>query len=252
MSLQVGTALQDGIDDLTSQSGVLFVAVFVVLGLINTVISQSLSLATSEYFTSQFNQPGAAMQQPGGFGGSGTALALNIPLAVSGALLLIMSIIGIAVSIMAIRSFASESPEALPAAATRNLGKTMLIYIATSIIAGIAVFFGFLLLVIPGLILTVLFYFIQQEVALNDSGVIESIQKSIGLVTDNVVGVVALIIILFVLGILASVPTLVLPSGSVIVALVTAVFGQVISVFNIAVVTSAYQQAAGERTETAI
>lgn len=252
MSLQVGAALQDGVEDLTSQSGVLFVAVFVVLGLINTVISQSLSLAATQQFASELDQPSAAMQQPGGFGASGTPLAVDVPLAVTGPLLLVMSIVGIVVTIVAIRAFASDSPEAIPPAATRNLAKTTIVYIAASIVAGIALFFGFLLLIIPGLILAVLFYFIQQEVALNDSGVIGSIQGSIGLVTDNVVGVIALIIILFVLGILATVPAFVLPSGSVIVTLVSVVIGQVVSVFNLAVVTSAYQQAAGERTETAI
>ena len=251
MSLQVGAALQDGIDDLTSQSGVLFVAVFVVLGLLNAVISQSLSLGITEYFAAGVDQPGAAMQQPGGFG-QGTALAVDVPLAVTGPLLLITSLIGIAVSIVAIRAFASESPEPIPATATRDLLKTTLIAVVASILAGIATVVGFVLLIIPGLILTVLFYFIQQEIALNDSGVIESIRGSIGLVTDNVLAVVALVIILFALGLVSTVPSFVLPSNSVIFALVPVVIGQVISVFNIAVVTSAYQQAAAERTETAI
>jgi len=250
MSLQVGAAFRDGIDDLTSQSGVLFVAVFVVLGLVNTVLSQSLSLAANEYFISQLDQPEAAMQQPGGFG-QGTALAVDVPLAVAAGLLLLLSVVAVTVSIAAIRAFASDSPEAIPPEATRNLLKTTLIAIAASIVSGIATVIGFVFLIIPGLILVILFYFIQQEIALNDSGVIESIQGSIGLVTDNVVGVVAIAIILFVLSIILSVPSILSP-GSAVVILVTVVIGQVVSVFNLAVVTSAYQQAAEDRTETAI
>ena len=245
MSLDVGQALRDGIEDLTSERGILFVAVFVIFGLANTVVSQSLSLAITRSVASSLGVSAAAMQQQGGFGGASNALGIEIPLAVAGVLTLLLAVVGIALRIVAIRSFAFEGPSPLPSSATEDLVPTVLTAIGASILMYVALFFGFLLLIIPGLVLAVLFFFVMQEIALNDSGVVESIKNSIDLVGDNLGGVIVLIVVTFVLGIVITIPlgaaSLGLP-GSISAALTT-LLGQIASVFGIAVVTSAYQQA---------
>lgn len=249
MSLDVGQALRDGIDDLTSERGALFVAVFVIFGLANTVVSQSLSLAINRSVASALDVPASAMQQQGAFGGASSALGLEIPLAVAGVLTLVLGVVGITLRIVAIRSFAFEGPSPLPSSATEDLVPTVLTAIGASILMYIALFFGFLLLIIPGIVLAVLFFFVMQEVALNDSGVVESLKNSVDLVGDNLGGVVVLIVITVVLGIVITIPltlaSLGLPGAAS--SAVTTLLGQIASVFGIAVVTSAYQQAMADQ-----
>ncbi|MFC6974103.1 hypothetical protein ACFQL1_04540 [Halomicroarcula sp. GCM10025709] len=253
MSLEVGQALRDGIDDLTSERGLLFVAVFVLFGLLNTVVSQSLSLAINRSIASALDVPASAMQQQGGFGGASNALGLELPIAVAAALTVLLWALGTALRVVAIRSFAFEGPSPLPSAATDNLVPTVLTALGASVVMTVLLAIGFLLLVIPGLVLAVLFFFVMQEVALNDSGVVESLKNSIDLVGDNIGGVVALIIVTFALGAVITLPlgaaSLGLP-GSISSALTT-LLGQIASVFGIAVVTSAYQQAMADEQSTA-
>ncbi|WP_324758931.1 hypothetical protein [Haloarcula montana] len=249
MSLQVGQALRDGIDDLTSERGVLFVAVFVLYGLLNGVVSQSLSLAINRSIASAFDLPPSAMQQQGAFGGASSALGLDLSLAVAAVLTVLLWAIGVALRIVVIRSFAYEGPSPLPSAATENLVSTVLTALAASVLMTVLLGIGFVLLILPGLALAVLFFFVMQEIALNDSGVIESLKNSVDLVGDNLGGVVVLIIVTVVVGIVITIPLGAVSLGlpATVSTAMTTILGQIASVFGIAVVTSAYQQAMADQ-----
>lgn len=248
MALQIGRAFADGVDELLSERGLLFVAGFVILGLANAVVGQSLAVRGLEQVFQQLPETAEA-QQAITETTSQFPLALDLPIAVAGVLLLVVIVAGIALRLVAIRAFASESAEPLPADATDNLASIVLIAIATAILTGIATLIGTLLLVIPGLVLAFLFLFVRQEIALNDSGVIESIRNSMGLVIDNPLELFVIVVGLLVLGLVVTLPFQAL--GAVLPATVTTllstILSQTVSVFGIAVVTSAYQQVTADR-----
>jgi len=253
MSLQVGTALERGFDQLTSERGALFVAVFVVFGIANTVVSQSLAVAFNRAVFEALDVPPSAAQQQQTVGAS-NPLALEIPLAVSLVLVILLFVVSIVLSVAAIRSFASDSTDPLPSEAFRDFGRTAGVAVAAAILSGLVVGIGAIFLLLPGLVFAILFTFVKQEVALNDSGVIESLTESVDIVSDNAIEVVALLVILFVLGLVASVPTLVLGAviPSVIATVLSTVLGQVANVYGIATVTAAYQQATAEQADEAV
>ncbi len=124
-----------------------------------------------------------------------TPLALDLPLAVTGVGALVLLILNEALNIVAIRAFASDDREPIPDNVGRRLGRTVVVAIAAGILTTIAVGIGLILLIIPGLVFGLLFFFVRQEIALNDSGVIESISNSVSVVTDNLLATFVLAIV---------------------------------------------------------
>lgn len=246
MALQIGRAFRDGLDELLSGRGLVFVVAFMVYGLLNAVMTSSFSQAFVEAILRQAPSEAQAGQLPT----AGEApLALDIPLAVAGVGALLLYVVGEALTIVAIRAFAAGDRDVIPSDATRRLGRTVAVSIVAAIVTGIAVVIGLVFLIIPGLVLAVLFYFVKQEIALNDSGVVESVRNSIGIVRDNFVATAVLAIILAVLGIIAgsTVQVLPLPAPTTALTVVTTVVSGVFGVFGIAVTTLAYLQVAPTR-----
>ncbi|MFB6224614.1 MAG: hypothetical protein ABEH86_13205 [Haloarcula sp.] len=242
MALQIGTAFQDGIDELLSERGALFAGAFIVYGLLNAVVWASLSQGLTELLLAQF--PSEAQVNQAAMAG-GTPLALDLPLAVAGIGALALFVVNEALSIVAIRAFASDDRDPIPDNVGRRLGKTVAIAIAAGILTGIATAIGFVLLIIPGLVLIVLFFFVRQEIALNDSGIIESISNSVGIVSDNLLATAVLAIALAVLGFVVgfAFQSLPLPLPAMASTTITTVASSVVTVFGIAVTTVAYLQA---------
>lgn len=244
MALQIGRAFQDGIDELLSERGTMFAGVFIVYGLLSSVVWASLSQAFTELFLGRL--PSDAQVNQAAMAG-GTPLALDLPLAVAGVGALVLLILNEALNIVAIRAFASDDREPIPDNVGRRLGRTVVVAIAAGILTTIAVGIGLILLIIPGLVFGLLFFFVRQEIALNDSGVIESISNSVSVVTDNLLATFVLAIVLVVLGFVLGGAVSFLPISlpPMVLATVSTVFSSVVSVFSIAVTTVAYLQATG-------
>jgi hypothetical protein len=243
MALQIGRAFQDGIDELLSERGAMFAGVFIVYGLVSSVIWSSLSQAFTELFLGQL--PSDVQVNQAAMAG-GTPLALDLPLAVAGVGALVLLVVNEALNIVAIRAFASDGRESIPDNVGRRLGKTVAVAIAAGILTTIAVGIGIVLFIIPGLVFALFFFFVRQEIALNDSGIIEAISNSVSIVTDNLLATFVLAIVLGVLGLILggvfsffpiSLPPMVLTTLSTVLS-------TVISVFSIAVTTVAYLQVA--------
>ncbi|KOX94530.1 hypothetical protein AMS69_01320 [Haloarcula rubripromontorii] len=243
MALQIGRAFQDGIDELLSERGAVFAGVFIVYGLLSSVVWASLSQALTDVFLGQL--PSDAQVNQAAMAG-GTPLALDLPLAVAAVGALVLFVVNVALNIVAIRAFASDDREPIPDNVGRRLGKTVAIAIVAGILTSIAVGIGIILLVIPGLVFALLFFFVQQEIALNDSGIIESISNSVSIVIDNLLATFVLAIVLLVLGlVLGGVFSLLpIPLPPMVLTTVSTVLSSVVSVFSIAVTTVAYLQAA--------
>ena len=244
MALQIGRAFQDGIDELLSERGAVFAGVFIVYGLLSSVVWASLSQAFTELFLGRLPSD-AQVNQAAMTGAGGTPLALDLPLAVAGVGALVLLVVNEALNIVAIRAFASDDRDPIPDNVGRRLGRTVVVAIAAGILTTIAVGIGIILLIIPGLVLALLFFFIQQEIALNDSGVIESISNSVSIVTDNLLATFVLAVVLVVLGLVLGGAVSFLPVSlpPMVLATVSTIFSSVVSVFSIAVTTVAYLQA---------
>ncbi|EMA19745.1 MULTISPECIES: hypothetical protein [Haloarcula] len=242
MALQIGRAFQDGIDELLSERGAVFAGVFIVYGLLSSVVWASLSQAFTELFLGQL--PSDAQVNQAAMAG-GTPLALDLPLAVAAVGALVLFVVNEALNIVAIRAFASDDREPIPDNVGRRLGKTVGIAIAAGILTTIAVGVGLVLLIIPGLVFALLFFFVRQEIALNDSGIIESISNSVSIVTDNLLAAFVLAVVLAVLGFVLGGAFSLLPISlpPMVLTTVSTVLSSVVGVFSIAVTTVAYLQA---------
>ncbi|KAA9398898.1 hypothetical protein Har1130_11870 [Haloarcula sp. CBA1130] len=242
MALQIGRAFQDGIDELLSERGAVFAGVFIVYGLLSSVVWASLSKAFTELFLGQL--PSDAQVNQAAMAG-GTPLALDLPIAVAAVGALVLFVVNEALNIVAIRAFASDDRAPIPDNVGRRLGKTVAVAIVAGIFTTIAVGIGLVLLIIPGLVFALLFFFVRQEIALNDSGIIESISNSVGIVTDNLLATFVLAIVLAVLGIVLGGAFSLLPISlpPMVLTTVSTVLSSVVGVFSIAVTTVAYLQA---------
>ncbi|MGB9933182.1 hypothetical protein [Haloarcula amylolytica] len=242
MALQIGRAFQDGLDEFLSERGAVFAGAFIVLGLANGIVWASLSQGLLDMFLEML--PSSAQANQASMG-SNTALALDIPVAVAAVGALALFVVSEALNIVAIRAFASDTTDPIPDSVGRRLGKTVAVAIGAGVFTAIAVGAGFLLLVIPGLVLALLFFFVRQEIALNDSGVFESISNSISIVTDNLLATFVLAIVLAVLGLVVGLVFSYLPVSLPPMVLTTAstILSSVVGVFSIAVTTVAYLQA---------
>ncbi|WP_424003035.1 hypothetical protein ACOZ4I_03390 [Haloarcula salina] len=248
MSLQIGRAFQDGIDELLSERGAVFSGAFVLLGLLNAVVWASLSQALLDLFIGRLPE-GAQVSQAATAGS--VSLAIDLPLAVTGVAALVLFVGGEALNVVAVRAFASGDQDPIPDDVTRRLGRTVGVAIAAGLLVAIAVAIGIFLLIIPGLVLALLFFFVRQEVALNDSGVIESIGNSISVVGDNLLPTVVIAVVLAAIGIAVSLLFGMLPLPSAISATVSTVLSSVVGVFGLAVTTVAYVQATGSTDDFA-
>lgn len=241
MALQIGRAFQDGIDELLSERGALFAGAFIVYGLLSSVVWASLSRAFTELFLEQL--PNEAQVSQAAMAAS-NPLALDIPLAVAAVGALVLYVVSEALNIVAIRAFASGDRDPIPDDVSRRLGKTVAVTIAAAILTGIATAIGFILLIIPGIVLAVLFFFVRQEIALNDSGILESISNSIGLVSDNLLTTAVLAIVLVVIGLVVGFvfQALPLPLPALALTTITTAVSGIVTVLSIAVTTVAYLQ----------
>lgn len=240
MALQIGRAFQDGIDEFLSERGAVFAGAFIVLGLVNGIIWASLTKRLTELFIGSL--PSDAQTQAA-IGGT-APLALDIPIVVAAVGALGLFVVSEALNIVAIRAFASDATDPIPDNVGRRLGKTVAVAIAVGVLTAIAVGMGLILLVIPGLVLALLFFFVRQEIALNDSGVIESITNSISIVTDNLLATFGIAIVLTVLGLVigAASAFLPVPLSPMVSTTASTILSGVVGVFSIAVTTVAYLQ----------
>ncbi|MDG5776218.1 hypothetical protein VB773_08240 [Haloarculaceae archaeon H-GB2-1] len=257
MSLRINAALKQGFSRTFETNGLLLVGVFVVFGLLDAVVSQTLLAGMSQQLggAGAFG-PGSApagfqQGQMSPFGGQQSPLALDgIPFAVAGALSLLFGLVAEGLRIVSIRVFASDNVQSIPGSlAKRNILLAVLNGVVAGIIVGIAVAVGVVLLVFPGIFLALSFFFVRQEIAVEDKNFADALSGSWALSKGNRIELFGLALIIWIIGIIASSPNIVLFFLSPDVA---AIVGQVINgfvvVFGIATATRAYEQLRSERS----
>ncbi|WP_247009896.1 hypothetical protein [Halorientalis litorea] len=257
MSLQIDEALREGFNRTIARSGLILVGVFLVFSIANAVVAQSFSQQMLEFAQQFSDQPIQSGQNAGQVpfapgGGQQTPLAVPLPLPVLGLLSLVGAIVAEAIRIVAIRVFASDNTESVPGETVR---RRIVLATLNGVVGGFVVYLltaiGLVLLVVPGVYIALSFFFVRQEIAVADKNFIDALRDSWSLTAGNRWELLGLAVIVFVINLVASSPTIVLAFlDQTVATLLGLVIGSFTAVFGIAVATRAYAQLTDERAAT--
>lgn len=250
MTLQIGDALKDGFERAVSLNGLVLMGVFLVFSAVNTVVSQSASLAIQESLQ-QFSVQSVQQSGMAGFGGAETVLAVAVPLPVVLVLTLVSMFVAEGLRIVGIRMFAADETLSPTADSVRDgLPVAVLNGVLAGIIATALTYLGLPLLVVPGVFIALSFFFIRQEIALENKNFIDALRDGWAMTRGERFELFGLGTIIFLISLVASSPATVLFFLSPLAALVLGMgTSAVTTVFGIAVVTRAYQQLKDDSTD---
>lgn len=241
MALDIGEALRDGIDRVTERNGLLLVVAFVLAGIASTVVTQTLTAQAVDVAAEFARQQGEPFD-PSQAGP--TPLAVPLPLWLTLLLALGLALLVETLHIVAIRTFASDERRALPAEFVRRriAWVTLNGFVGGIAVAGLVVI-GLVFLIVPGIFLYVGFFFVRQEIAVEDVNFVEAMAESWALTAGNRVEVFVLALVLVLVEVVAGLPSLAQQAvDPAVVVLVATVFSSIAGVFVVGVATRAYGQ----------
>lgn len=245
--MDIEEAIKDGIDRTNEQTGYILIAVFFVISLISAIASQT---QAAQAF-GRMGQMSFLQDTPfGQFADPGPLpLAFEaLPSALVSLMSIGSSIAFIIAAVVAYRVFAADARDQIPEEAyKRDIGMTTLNAIVASIIFGIVVAIGLILLIIPGIYLITALLFFMIFIAVEDESFMDSLKSSWELTEGKRLSVFLLLVALFVIniivGIAGGIITSILGSASLALAeIVTLAIGAAVNVFSLAVLLSAYYQ----------
>jgi len=250
MALEIDTALREGFERTFARAGLILIAVFVLFGFANAVISQSLSAQVFTLLEQSFDQ--SFQQEPSPFGPEAqtpTPFAVPLPLSVLALLSLASVLVAEAIHVVSIRAFASDQTDAIRRElATRRIGLATINGVVGGIIAGTLTLLGLIFLVVPGIYVAISLFFVRQEIAVADKNFIDALADSWSLTDGNRWELLGLAVIVIVINLVASSPgTLIGYLDRTLATSVSIVVSAVTTVFGIAVATRAYEQLRRER-----
>lgn len=252
MSFDIGEPLGEGFDRLTERNGLLFVALFVVLGVVTSVLAADFASAVVADLVENGDLDPADIPSDGNplLGDDPTEQVVGLPASVALLGMFLGVIAHASVAIAAVRTFASDETERIPREHfTRKLGWALGNSIVGGLLFAIAVGIGLVLFVVPGLFVLVTLYFWVFPVVLDDENFIDGFAESWTLTSGNRLD-------LFLLGVLVVILSAVVNAvGSAFSAplpplaeiTVSGVFSGAAFVFTVAVATRAYRHLQRER-----
>lgn len=259
MGLDIGQALREGASRTAGTNGLILAAVFAGIALLTTVLFQTFSAAVVDTMLSTVQSASPAelgMTQAeydqavtefetAAENARGTApLALDLSAGAAAAGLVALVLVGEAVSIVAVRVFATDDGEAVSGdLVTGNIVLATLNGFVGAVVVWGLILLGLVFLVVPGIALAVLFYFLRQEIALKDKNFVQAMADSWRLTKGHRVEVFLVGAILVVVSQLEQLGAVAVGTLSTIGGVVAAAaVGGLLSAFGAAVVTRAYVQ----------
>lgn len=243
MALDVGEAFRDGLNRATGRNALLLMVAVGVVSLASTALFQTVSVELFDLLVEvaeeQGTEPPARSDLPP------TPLALSMPLAVAAVLAIAVAILTQAVKLVAIRTFVSDERAAIPREfLTRRIGWVTLNAVVGGLIVWALILLGLVLLVVPGIFVAVSLFFFEQEVAVEDSNLVEAIEDSWALSKGNrveifLVGAVLVVVQYLLPGATGVLDPVVSP---VVGAVLTVAVSTVVTVVSVAVASRAYVQ----------
>lgn len=252
MSLQIDEALREGFKRTVSRNGLLLVGVFLVFSFLNLVLSQSLFAALEPVLLEQLSTlPEQSLEQFRQTLDEPRPFAVPIPYSVAAALTVLAAVVAEALRIVSIRVFAAEETDSFPrATASHRIVAATINGVVAGLLVSIAIGAGLILLLVPGIFIALSFFFVRQEIAVENKTFVDAMRDSWALTGGNRWELLGLAVILFVIGFVASSPSIVLSFVSPLASTaVGTTIGSVTTVFAIAVTTRAYEQLRRERAE---
>ena len=237
MVLRIRRALGNGVSKTLTKAGLVFI---VLLGVGQIVLLASTNTLT-EAFLAGLDLPAGATQS------SSVPLSLPVSATAAGILAFVALLVFQVITVVLIRVMAADQQTITHESYTRRMGWVVLNSIAAGIIVGLLTMIGFVILVIPGLFLTVSLLFTTVYIADEDEGFISAIRDSWSLTSGNrwrLFGLFLVVMVLFMIVSFAS--GLAVPSGSPFSQVITAVLTTILVVYQIAVLTDAYRQLRNE------
>lgn len=238
MKVDVGAALREGLRLATRRNGLAFVGIFAAF---NLTVSVAADWLAGRVLLWELNNPVA-------FGEEIRVGYPDVTIAVIVALSVAAFVLRLPVKVGAVRAFANEETDRLPADLfTRRLGRVVVRLVAGTVLYLAAVVVGLFLLVFPGLYLAVALFFFNFEIVVADKGVLEAFRGSWELTEGNRVWLFVLAAVVAVSTTVASdVVRAATPADATLDLLLGAVVDAGIVVFGIAVAAQAYNQLRGE------
>jgi len=191
MSFQLSTAFTDGIKRTTTKTGGIVFGLYLLFQTVNIVLTNTTTAATL---------PAEAAGEVG--------LIAPIPAAVAGVLLFVSYLLLLVLFVVIARAFArplgelSTFPSELY---TRRIGWATVSMIIASIFVFVAVAVGFVLLIIPGVFLSLCFLLYWYTIAVEDCGPIEGLRRSWDLSRGNRLRLLFVFGVLIALGVVSSI-----------------------------------------------
>ena len=220
MAFAIIDAMTDGFERTVQRNGLLLVAVFAVLAIVNTLLAPTVG-------------PAGTTEPIGGLVGL-----------ITGLLSLVVALVSVIAVIVALRTFASNETEQVPPEfVRRNIGLTTLNVIVGAIAFTALVAIGSVFFVIPGLFVLVSLYYWSVFVAVEDQNFVQAFRSSWDLTRGSrfrLFGLgVAVFGVLVVVTAGAAIPAVFFGTAG---ALITQVVGAVLTVYALATTVSAYEQ----------
>ncbi len=225
MVFSIIDAMTDGFSRATERNGLIFVAVFAVLAVLNALVV------------------------PAGFGSTiGTEPASGVAGLVAGLLSFVIGLVTIAAVVVALRTFVSDETEAIPSEfRRRRIGVATLNAFVGTIAFVLLIAVGSVFLLVPGLFLLVALYYWSVFVAVEDQNFVRAFRSSWALTRGSRLRLFALGFLVVALGILVN-ATAVVPAvflGDAAGLVLTQLVAAAVTVYTLATTAQAYDQLRG-------
>lgn len=259
MSLDIGTALNEGFRRTFTRNGLLLAVAFVLIGVVSTVAFQTiaadfldsiLELMRANRGTGEGEFTREEIRAVEAGARSVTPFALPISTAIAWLLIVLTAVFAETTRLITVRVCFDERTDD---GSNGTLRRNIVVATLNGIVGGIAVYIivaiGLVFLIVPGIFFAISFLFLRQEIAIEDKNFVDAMSDSWSLAKGNRLELLALVLLVAIIaGIASFVPTFVLGLISPTVSAVAGfLIGGVTAVFGTAVVTRAYAQLHTER-----
>jgi hypothetical protein len=254
MSLDIGAAVTEGVRRLRSRDGLVLVGAFLVVGVLSSVATQSLTVGISEALLEFAQSPDApagtdveAFREQLRQTRAGSPLAVDISAGAAFGLAFLLGLLAEALRIVAVRVFYASAGDR-PTDLRRNLAFATANGFLGGIVVSVLVLLGLVFLIVPGVFLALVLFFVRQEIAVEDRNFVDAMAESWALTRGNRLNLLGLVFVLLVVGFVAFLPTIAasVAGSSTASVVVGAVISPVVTVFGIAATTRAYAQLKAE------
>ncbi|PSP97841.1 hypothetical protein BRC89_10555 [Halobacteriales archaeon QS_4_70_19] len=244
--LLIGDVLSGAVRRLVRPAGLLLLGAYLLVGFAGAVATTTLFAAVFPRLRT-FLVENAAVSAADLPPTDPSPLALSVDPSTAVGMVLVTALLAETLHVVAIRVFARDA-RAFPREALHDLAPRAVASFLANSLAAVAIFAGLVAFLLPGILLAIAFYLVRAVVAIEGAGVVAALRRSWQLVAGHRVRVLLLLLVVVLVGQVATLPGSVAEAtalGAFTAAVVGVVLGAVVTAFGSAVAARAYVQLAG-------